>query len=283
MIIIDNPELATPPQNAKETYRQIPKSTMVRAWRMPFRAKVALVLTLSFSVVLHTFIFRTLFTNHLTKENFLEVSTCPACYGQSFCPKLLSGNYTFVGLSNIRFLDFTNVKNVHISTSGSQKIVLKKLGHDSELNKLDARICSDSGYAANCDSSRAIYQTKSALVREMSPVVFKNLSPPMHCPSQRLVDRIVEDYKERKHEQEFHMDDKMQLITTLMINAEPIIMQVIHVHWIEIFYKLAVSKKNFSKKFFSAYSFNISRPCWRLNPRPLACEASTLPLHQPDM
>ena len=53
-------------------------------------------------------------------------------------------------------------------------------------------------YSTNCDSSRAIYQTKSALVREMSPAVVKDLSPAMHCPSQRLVDRIWEYYKERK-------------------------------------------------------------------------------------
>ena len=147
---------------------------MVKICRMPFRAKVVLLLTLTFSLVLNTYIFRTLFTNHLTKENFLEVSTCPACYGKSFCPKLLSGNYTFVGLSSVRFLDFTNIKNVHISKSGSQKIVLKKLGHDSELNALDKRICTDAGYSSNCDSSRAVYQTKSALVREMSPAVVKD-------------------------------------------------------------------------------------------------------------
>ena len=55
----------------------------------------------------------------------------------------------------------------------------------------------------------------------------------MHCPSQRLVDRIWEYYKEKKLNQEFHIDDKMQLITTLMINAEPIIMQVKHLYMYE--------------------------------------------------
>ena len=89
------------------------------------------------------------------------------------------------------------------------------------------RICIDAGYKANCDSSKAIYQTKSATEREMNPTVVKGLSSPVHCPSQRLVDRMVEYYRERKSKNdEFHIDDKAQLITTLMINAEPIIMQV---------------------------------------------------------
>ena len=199
---------------------------MIKARRLPFVSKIALLVTLPMTLLFYTYIFKTLFTNHLTKENFLEVSTCPSCYGHSLCPALLSGNYTLVGVSSIRFLDIFNVKNVHISQNGSHKIVLKKLGHFDELKSLDKRICIDAGYKANCDSSRAIYQTKSATEREMNPTVVKGLSPPMHCPSQRLVDRIVEYHTERKSKNEFHIEDKAQLITTLMINAEPIIMQV---------------------------------------------------------
>ena len=200
---------------------------MIKARRLPFVSKIALLVTLPMTLLFYTYIFKTLFTNHLAKENFLEVSTCPACYGRSLCPALLSGNYTLLGLSSIRFLDIFNVKNVHMSQNGSHKIVLKKLGHYDELRNLDKRICIDAGYKANCDSSRAIYQTKSATEREMNPAVVKGLSSPMHCPSQRLVDRIVEYYRERKSKNdEFHIDDRAQLITTLMINAEPIIMQV---------------------------------------------------------
>ena len=161
---------------------------MIKVRRLPFVSKIALLVTLPMTLLFYTYIFKTLFTNHLTKENFLEVSTCPACYGHSLCPALLSGNHTLLGLSSIRFLDIFNVKNVHMSQNGSHKIVLKKLGHYDELRNLDKRICIDAGYKANCDFSRAIYQTKSAMEREMNPTVVKGLSFPMHCPSQRLVD-----------------------------------------------------------------------------------------------
>ncbi len=164
--------------------------------------------------------------NHLTEESFLEVSKCPACYGKSLCPRLTSGNVTFEGWSSIRFLDFVNVKNVHMSRHGSQQIVLKKLGHDNELSKLDGQICEDAGYESNCDSSRAIYQTKSVLERELNPSAIKGLSRAMHCPSQRLLDRMKEYYQEKQKRDEFHLNDRIQMITTLMINAEPIIMQV---------------------------------------------------------
>ena len=112
---------------------------MIKARRLPFVSKIALLVTLPITLLFYTYIFKTLFTNHLTKENFLEVSTCPACYGHSLCPALLSGNFTLLGLSSIRFLDIFNVKNVHMSQNASHKIVLKKLGHNDELGKIDEK------------------------------------------------------------------------------------------------------------------------------------------------
>ena len=231
LIVIDNPE---PQQDEKEKYRQIPNKAMAKFKRLPFIKKIGLIVSLPLSLLFYTYLFRTLLTNHLMQESFLEVWKCPACYGQSMCSRLMSGNYTFVGLSSIRFFDYTNVKNTHFIKSQSGKIVLKKLGHDSELKTLDKQICTDAGYDADYDCSRAVYQTKPALKREVSPTVIKGLSPAMHCVSQRLVDRILKYYTERKSKDEFHIDDKMQLVTTLKINAEPIIMQVIHSYFISV-------------------------------------------------
>ncbi len=225
-VIIDNPGEK---QTVTEVYRDMPRKVFATARRLPLKAKVILVVTLSLSAYFYSRFFRTLLTNHLAEEEFLEMSTCPACYGKSMCPMLLSGQYKFNGLSKIRYLDFLNVKNVHVSSNGPQKkMVMKKLGHNSELVELNRKICTKAGYDPSCDPTRAIYQTQEATEREMNPNVIRGLTPAMHCPSQRLVDRIVQYYTEKGSPGETleSFEDRLYLITTLMVNAEPIIMQV---------------------------------------------------------
>ena len=51
--------------------------------------------------------------NRLTSDAFLEVGTCPACFGFTICSAARSGDVWFTGWSKIRLLDYFNVDNVY--------------------------------------------------------------------------------------------------------------------------------------------------------------------------
>ena len=191
---------------------------------------------LVFSAILCIIVYLIFPRNPLQNESFLELNKCPACYGTDFCPSLQSGNFKITRKYVWDFHLF-NVKNVFFAKGESEEIVLKKLGHNWELKALDKKICAavneDSQY---CDVKLSISQhdaVKSNNYRIPVSALFE-LSDMMRCPSQRLVDRMMDKY----NHQDLNMSraflsqtDRMHIVTTLMVNSEPLLMQVyIHIH-----------------------------------------------------
>ena len=56
----------------------------------------------------------------------------------------------------------------------------------------------------------------------------QGVSDMMQCPSQRLVDRSVMLYSEKTQTLEISMQEKMFFLSTLLVNSEPILLQVIY-------------------------------------------------------
>lgn len=178
--------------------------------------------------------------NELTDRRFIHLNKCPACFGTSWCRKFMNGQVSFESWGRLRFLDVFNVKNVFFAQygeprEGTRRIVLKRLGSNQELADIDQKICKRATGRPRCDLIQAMYKTEFARlngdVRLLTPDVVEGWSDLVHCPSQRLLDRIVRRYAETKDSGSFLLKnlkdtERMQLLMTLAFNPEPLVLQV---------------------------------------------------------
>jgi hypothetical protein len=81
----------------------------------------------------------------LYDENFIELSKCPLCYGNSYCNNILKDdniniklNYYNLLTGTYTFNKLVNIKNVFNAIDKySNKIIVKKLAHNDELMEFD--------------------------------------------------------------------------------------------------------------------------------------------------
>lgn len=187
--------------------------------------------------------------NELTDRRFIGLNKCPACFGTSWCRKFTNGQVTFETWGRLRFLDFFNVKNVYFAQygeprEGTRRVVLKRLGSNAELAEIDQKICKRATGKPRCDLVQAMYKTEFARlngdVRLLTPEVVEGWSDLVHCPSQRLLDRVVRRYAETKDSGSFLLKnlkdtERMQLLMTLAFNPEPLVLQVCPFYCLFIF------------------------------------------------
>lgn len=178
--------------------------------------------------------------NELTDRRFINLNKCPACFGTSWCRKFMNGQVSFETWGRLRFLDVFNVKNVYFAQygeprEGTRRVVLKRLGSNQELADIDQKICKRATGRPRCDLIQAMYKTEFARingdVRLLTPDVVEGWSDLVHCPSQRLLDRVVRRYAETKDSGSFLLKnlkdtERMQLLMTLAFNPEPLVLQV---------------------------------------------------------
>ena len=210
------------------------KRTSLRFRLMPFKAKCFFV----FFIISAFFIYGSIFwfwrENSLTKEDFLGTDKCPSCYGRSLCFELFDSQLELKGLSKMRALDFMNIRNVHLAYHKERElnVVLKKLAHDAELQEIDAAICADSFRNSGCDVARTHVLTKTSqdIVKNgLQPKHFKDTSFMFICPSHKLLNRVIERYKEKTtNSVDLEHDDKLQLLFTAKVNSEPLLLQVVY-------------------------------------------------------
>ncbi|CAL8399685.1 unnamed protein product [Arctogadus glacialis] len=177
--------------------------------------------------------------NELTDRRFINLNKCPACFGTSWCRKFMNGQVSFEAWGRLRFLDVFNVKNVYFAQygeprEGTRRVVLKRLGSNQELADIDQKICKRATGRSRCDLIQGVYKTEFARlngeVRLLTPEVVEGWSDLVHCPSQRLLDRVVRRYAETKDSGSFLLKnlkdtEKMQLLMTLAFNPEPLVLQ----------------------------------------------------------
>jgi hypothetical protein len=198
--------------------------------RLPLAGKVLFCCSLIFSIVLYLVIFRSFIRHDVTDDKFLEVDYCPACFGSSGCGLVYYKQIQLNGWSNYRITDAFNTKNVRFGTlSGSQGVVLKKLGTDEDIRKIDNKVCKDAQRPEGCDVGRVIFLT------DISAVLRKEALQPKHmtqvvgmftCASYRLIDRMWNYYKEKRKEKQIMLGDKLQVWYTASLNPEPLLLQV---------------------------------------------------------
>ncbi|OXB83115.1 UNVERIFIED_CONTAM: hypothetical protein H355_016679 [Colinus virginianus] len=204
--------------------------------------KLAVLGSLAAALVLNTHsLLASLQRNELAERRFLQLNKCPACWGTSWCRKFLNGQLRLESWGRLRLFDFFNVKNVYFARygeprEGSRRVVLKRLGSAQELADIDAKICRRATGRGRCDLLQALHATEFASlngdVRLLTPDAVEGWSDLVHCPSQRLLDRLVRRYAETKDSGSFLLrnlkdSERMQLLITLAFNPEPLVLQVL--------------------------------------------------------
>uniref|UniRef100_A0A8D0H610 Divergent protein kinase domain 2A n=1 Tax=Sphenodon punctatus TaxID=8508 RepID=A0A8D0H610_SPHPU len=202
--------------------------------------KLAVLGSLAAALVLNTHsLLASLQRNELSERRFLQLNKCPACWGTSWCRKFLNGQLRLESWGRLRLFDFLNVKNVYFARygeprEGSRRVVLKRLGSAQELADIDTKICRRATGRGRCDLLQALHATEFASingdVRLLTPDVVEGWSDLVHCPSQRLLDRLVRRYAETKDSGSFLLrnlkdSERMQLLITLAFNPEPLVLQ----------------------------------------------------------
>lgn len=182
-----------------------------------------------------TFVFITIYLcgwNQPLDEAFMELPSCPACYGQSLCPVILPHQNTGVqrielkGLSGWKVMKFVNYKNVYYGYSGENLVVLKKLAHDTELREFDTKICNIKR-AQNCNVSEVIGNLlwrnnyDVATIVRQHPSVFGK-SDSVMCNHSRILQHLYRKFTktDKGPHQQHHF------LTILAINSEPLLLKV---------------------------------------------------------
>ncbi|XP_074658259.1 divergent protein kinase domain 2A-like [Tubulanus polymorphus] len=168
-------------------------------------------------------------SNPLKDANFLELRSCPACYGRGLCSLFQSGHFEFTGVSRYRTLHRFNIKNVHYARMTRERqavdVVLKKLGHNTELKAADEKICK-MAQMNSCNPGRVLF---GRIFRDSDPILTpentKGLSDLVSCPSERLMKRIVDSFPEKQGDVLLR-SERLIIYTTLLVNPEPILLQV---------------------------------------------------------
>lgn len=154
-----------------------------------------------------------------------EVEKCPACYGISLCPAITGGHLTLHSFGAVAgFVNILGSKNVLFGMLGNQKVVLKKLGHTTELEQLDQKMCEMASLGSSCHVNEAIWQ-QGDLLHSVKQHVASQDSSLLLCPTvvnlERLLSIVLYENKD--------IGTKVlhaNIWTTIMVNPEPLLLQV---------------------------------------------------------
>lgn len=180
-------------------------------------------------------------------EHFLEKSKCPACFGQTMCKDISLDNSKYI--LNQSLWDITeliDVRNVHLGSIGSQKVVFKRLGQNWELDRFDNIICESLNQRIvrteknrHCNPGLAIEMllqyyngSVNSFIRN-EPTLFEN-SDVIQCVDSWDVINYLLEYFQRHHSDE---NRKEYFLTLLSINPEPLVLMVSEIKLFRALYK----------------------------------------------
>lgn len=180
----------------------------------------------------------------LKDEKFLSLNKCPFCYGISLCNELQLDKFNKLNhdkykkydfnfndedsLSNTYFLQWLlNIKNVFYikDNYSNKKLVMKKLAHSSELAEFDSNeiICSNKCLNKLVSANKKIFKYKFSFESFKKFTEYFEIESTL-CFSERFLNILYEDYNEIDGKNYFYPN--IYLLTTLILNPEPIFLQV---------------------------------------------------------
>uniref|UniRef100_A0AAY4AUV5 FAM69 protein-kinase domain-containing protein n=1 Tax=Denticeps clupeoides TaxID=299321 RepID=A0AAY4AUV5_9TELE len=174
-------------------------------------------------------------------RRFVGLDKCNVCVGTSMCQKLYKGDIRFSPrLSSHAELPPANQRsylgNLTDDSGTWRPVVLSRLLSPMAQRLYDRHICTSAGHEPSCSVENVLRATPRFQVWTKShlllPPMVKCLSAPLlRCPSQRLLDRVVQRYTEvrdvgtvqMKH---FSEKDKLRLLYTLAANQHSLVLQM---------------------------------------------------------
>ncbi|GIY08276.1 divergent protein kinase domain 2A [Caerostris darwini] len=167
-----------------------------------------------------------------SSDEFTNVDFCPACYGNDLCPQFFHGEVSLLGISKLKYLK--NSKNVFFGKLSSNRVILKKLAHDSEILNMDKLLCKKANLKP-CKPNEAVRLLTLKAIEPPNDYhlmnlikVFEPSTDITRCPSERLLTYLYNQLNAKRNfiefeEMEFHQLG--QLLYSLLLNPEAIIMQ----------------------------------------------------------
>ncbi|XP_052823217.1 divergent protein kinase domain 2A isoform X2 [Octopus bimaculoides] len=181
--------------------------------------------------ILVTLFFLIAFKFTIVNHQLTDIELCPVCYGEDFCRPLLNGSVVLNTLSSLTILQFANVKNVYFAHYNNKSIVLKKLGHDFEIYQARKEICRiiSNSTSDSCNVKKSFKKLLAShefdVLEAIRPLLMLS-SDLFRCPSQRLYKSILKHYVDKLTlPDDKSVNNLLHLITTNIVNPEPLIMQ----------------------------------------------------------
>ncbi|XP_063160469.1 divergent protein kinase domain 2B [Candoia aspera] len=174
-------------------------------------------------------------------RTFLGLDKCNACIGTSICKKFFKEEIRFDSwLSSHLTLPPSSLSRYPGNYSDDSKswrpVEISRLTTKYQHDQSDERICTSLTQTKSCSIERVLWKTerfqKWLKAKRLTPLLVQGLRTPMlHCPSQRLLDRIVRRYAEVPDAGSVYMDhftdrDKLRLLYMLSVNTHPIMLQI---------------------------------------------------------
>ncbi|CAF3843133.1 unnamed protein product [Rotaria sp. Silwood1] len=136
---------------------------------------------------------------------FLELNTCPACFGISLCHLFGTNNVQLSGWQRFSFFnnDMFNIKNIYYGTLKNQPVIFKKLAHQSEWIMFDV-----------CRHNSSCFQQVKTTLTTLLP-----------CSNSTFISKFQNAFISSTG---FNISEsKISLETTLQMNLEPIVLSTL--------------------------------------------------------
>jgi len=104
-------------------------------------------------------------------------------------------------------------------------VILKRLATNRDIAAWEERICLLAGQSHGCEVSKAAVKALMASGSGWLTSYVTGMSNLTACPTERLLEKIMDRYKEKLDAINLSARERIQLILTIMLNQEPIIFQ----------------------------------------------------------
>lgn len=180
-----------------------------------------------------------LFNVHVdpTEDSFTDVKFCPACFGNTLCPRFYHGDISLLGASKLASYKLLNQKNVYTGRFMTERVILKKLAHDWEIIEVDKKLCLLAKLAEFCEVDEAVkllvknsipFGNHSNLVNVLKR--FDSETDISNCPSERLLtyifNKLNTDQRDSGTSDYLHTYKVGEMMYSLLVNPEAVLLQV---------------------------------------------------------
>jgi len=106
-----------------------------------------------------------------------------------------------------------------------KRVTLTKLGRNRDIAQWENRLCASAGRPTGCDVGQAAVKSLTASGTRWMVSHLKGISNMTACPTERLLEKMMDRYREKRDAIDLSSHERIQMITTLMLSQEPILFQ----------------------------------------------------------